>query len=60
MNRLGELVSKQEFDHKDIQILFFAKEMQNSGVSAKITEAYYDETSHLKNWPCGFFRNSIG
>ena len=60
LNRLGELISKQIFNHSDIQILFFSKEMQESGVSVKVTEAYYDETGHLRNWPFGFFRYSFG
>ena len=60
LNRLGELISKQECDHNDIQILFFEKEMRQSGVSVKISEAYYDKTGHLRNWPFGFFRYSFG
>ena len=59
INRLGELVSKQKFNHNDIQVLVFSKKLNETDVSVEITEAYYDENGFLKNWPSGFFRYSF-
>ena len=60
LNRLGELVKKQQVDHNDIQILIFSKTKNGDDVSTKIQEVNFDEEGHLQDWPHGFFRYSTG
>ena len=60
INRLGELVRKQKVNHEDIQILVFSRLKNKEGVYVEISKAYYNANGHLKNWPYGFFRYSIG
>ena len=60
LSRLGELIGQRKFECNDVQILFFEKEMQQSGVTVKVREAYYNESGRLRNWPFGFFRYSFG
>ena len=60
LNRLGELVKKQQVDHNDIQILIFSKTKNGDDVSTKIQEVNFDEDGHLQDWPHGFFRYSTG
>ena len=58
INRLGQLIRHGEISEKDINVLVFSKQYEDSQVKLDIQESHYDSEGILQNWPYGFFRYS--
>jgi len=53
INRVGQLIQKQEISKDDVQVILFDKNNDEKSTSVRITG--FDNEGCLQNWPFGFF-----
>lgn len=57
INRIGEAISKDQFDKEDVNVYLF--NAQNEGFDKSIETSNYSSDGYLINWPYGFFSDYV-
>ena len=55
VSRIGYLIKQGKISHKDVQVLVFSRNVEDSSVVSDIQESHFHKDGYLVNWPYGFF-----